>query len=290
MSLPVKKIYIDTKYKTRDSVSNSNFKVELPETLLFPENSVFYIDDVCIPNSWYSVEENVNDKLYVCLTPVASAPGSPDTVYKIITIPYGNYNGVDLAIEIQSRLNNDILNYTQALYLFSVPYNARQNSISIQINTDLLKFKILTPADIASKLNNVWSGTNYDALNPHDVNEILGNLEGTSSFYTSLSPYHSSYLKLQSIRNIYIHSPNLGTYSTIGPQGERTIIKKIPVSSNQNEMIFDQVLTSNDFGDCSRMTLKTLEFHLKDSRGSYINFHGSNLSFSIIFSRMHPDG
>ena len=80
MSLPAKKIFIDTKYKTRDSVSNSNFKVELPETLLFPENSVFYIDDVCIPKSWYSVEENVNDKLYVCLTPTAVVQGYADNL------------------------------------------------------------------------------------------------------------------------------------------------------------------------------------------------------------------
>ena len=41
MSLPIKKIYIDTKYKTKDSVSNSHFKIELPQTLLKPENTVF---------------------------------------------------------------------------------------------------------------------------------------------------------------------------------------------------------------------------------------------------------
>lgn len=37
MSHP-RKIYIDTKYKTKDSVSNSDFKIELPETVLLPEN------------------------------------------------------------------------------------------------------------------------------------------------------------------------------------------------------------------------------------------------------------
>ena len=44
MALPIKKIYIDTKYKRRDSVSNSNFKTDLPTTLTFPDNSVFYIE------------------------------------------------------------------------------------------------------------------------------------------------------------------------------------------------------------------------------------------------------
>ena len=32
MSLPIKKMYIDTKYKTKDSLSNSHFKIELPQT------------------------------------------------------------------------------------------------------------------------------------------------------------------------------------------------------------------------------------------------------------------
>ena len=51
MALPIKKLYIDTKYKSRDSVSNSNFKINLPQSLTFPDNSVFYIDDVSIPHS-----------------------------------------------------------------------------------------------------------------------------------------------------------------------------------------------------------------------------------------------
>ncbi len=41
MSLPIKKIYIDTKYKTKDSVSNSHFKIELPQTRLMSDNTVF---------------------------------------------------------------------------------------------------------------------------------------------------------------------------------------------------------------------------------------------------------
>ncbi len=61
--LPVKKVYIDTKYKTKDSISNSNFKYELPQTMFMPENTVFYVDDVAIPHSWTTVE-SFNDKLY----------------------------------------------------------------------------------------------------------------------------------------------------------------------------------------------------------------------------------
>ena len=40
--LPIKKIYIDTKYKTKDSKSNDNFKFELPQTLYMPPNTAFF--------------------------------------------------------------------------------------------------------------------------------------------------------------------------------------------------------------------------------------------------------
>ena len=55
-TLPIKK-FIDTKYKTADSVSNTDFKIELQQTLSFPNNRVFYIDDVSIPHSWYVIEK-----------------------------------------------------------------------------------------------------------------------------------------------------------------------------------------------------------------------------------------
>ena len=48
--LPIKKIYIDTRFMSSDSESSSNFKVDLPTTVTLPEDTVFYIDDICIPH------------------------------------------------------------------------------------------------------------------------------------------------------------------------------------------------------------------------------------------------
>ena len=63
--LPIKKVYIDTKHKTADSVSNSDFTVALPETISLPEGAVVYVDSVCLPYSWYTITDNFNDKIYV---------------------------------------------------------------------------------------------------------------------------------------------------------------------------------------------------------------------------------
>ena len=39
--IPFKKIYIDSKYATADSISTSNFRVQLPQTCQLPDNCVF---------------------------------------------------------------------------------------------------------------------------------------------------------------------------------------------------------------------------------------------------------
>ena len=41
MSLPIKKVYVDTRFRTNDSISTSQFKIELPDTLALPLNTIF---------------------------------------------------------------------------------------------------------------------------------------------------------------------------------------------------------------------------------------------------------
>ena len=39
--LPIKKIYVDSVFKTKDSISDANFKITLPQTMFMPDNTVF---------------------------------------------------------------------------------------------------------------------------------------------------------------------------------------------------------------------------------------------------------
>ena len=91
----IKKVYTDSRYKTSDSVSNSDFKFELKEALDLPENAVCYVDDISIPHSWYSVEDN-NNKLYIGLTRADLTKS-----YNVLTIAPGSYTGASLASVIQ---------------------------------------------------------------------------------------------------------------------------------------------------------------------------------------------
>ena len=232
-------------------------------------------------HSWCVIEGNLNDKLYVV---VSDNDANPTTVvYVIVTIPPGNYVGATLARAIMDR-TNDAIEPSGFPNLIVAVYNTGRNIISISTLNDDYKFKILTPQDIGSNLDDTWGGDPIDTINPQDINSIVGNLVGKSPEYTLQNPYVSSAINLQTVRNIYIHS-SLGNHSTIGPRGETTIIKKVPVTANKGEMIFHQVFNTHDFGDCSKQSLRTINFEIKDARGNYIDFHGSNLSFSLIFSR-----
>ena len=54
-------------------------------------------------------------------------------------------------------------------------------------------------------------------------------------------------------------------------------------------MIFDNVLLGNDFLDCSKQTLRTLEFILTDVMGNIINLHSQDCSFSIVFDQLNKN-
>ena len=267
MTLPIKKIYIDTRFKTNDSVSNSNFKIDLGQSLLFPENSVFYIDDICIPHSWTTVEA-FNNKLDFRVIGQSINPTD-----HIITLSSQLYTGTTLATEIKDKLT--VLGYTP-----NVIYFPQKHQISISISA--YSFKFLTDSELKNP-NPTWTGVAYDSNNLQSANEIIKNTDNISTTYNNASPY-LAYIDLQPIRNIYIHS-SLGNFNTLTCNGQTSVVKKVPVSSNFNEMIIDQVMSSNDFGDCSNQTLRTISFQLKDVANNYIPMR-SNLSFSIVFSRM----
>jgi hypothetical protein len=63
------------------------------------------------------------------------------------------------------------------------------------------------------------------------------------------------------------------------------VIRKVPVTAPYGYMIVDQSGTNNDFLNCSRQVLRTIEFHLKDSHGNYIKMYNANCSFSIVFNK-----
>ena len=78
----------------------SNFKIELPYTSKLPDNTIFYVDDVCFPHTWHTVETGVHDKLY------SRAVSNSASIDHVVTLRAQKYNGIQVADEIATLISS----------------------------------------------------------------------------------------------------------------------------------------------------------------------------------------
>ena len=57
-------IYIDSRFKTRDSKSDSDATIELPRTINIPDDTIAYINDIVLPVSWTTTDERTHNLYY----------------------------------------------------------------------------------------------------------------------------------------------------------------------------------------------------------------------------------
>ena len=291
--IPYRKIYVDSRYRTKDSVSSSNFKIELPVTTQMPENTVFFITDVSISNAWKTVEEGINDSLYLLRVNPSPADASQQYLGYIIRLASSNYNPTTFATELQTRLRE---NTGSQSFNVSVDSTSANSGITVQNSDSNYQWKLLTDDDLIQNRHLLF-GLTYDRNNLRSANDIINNIVSDDVVIggsgSSVNSWSSGFLNLNWISNIYLCSPNMGTFDTIfagtGAGLGNNIIKKIPVTVNYGYRIVDQFIASNEFLDCSRATWQTLEFHLRTSRGVYVPLHNTNISFSIIINRFNPN-
>ena len=133
MALAVKKIYIDTRFKTKNSNSNSDFKFQLSQTVQLPDNCVCFFDDIIVPHSWWSIE-NYNNRLYIRQLDIG---GSADD--RIITIPSQKHTGASLELAIKAGLEAAFGAGT-----YHAVYNERKGTITITTSQATTTFMIVT--------------------------------------------------------------------------------------------------------------------------------------------------
>ncbi len=259
--LPIKKIYIDSRFKSSDSASNSDFKIDLPTTLLMPEDTGFYIDDVCIPHTWYPIEDGKNNAIVF----------NVNAYILTALVPAGNYSVKDLGLAVAVAMNA-----ASGSERFESEYIVMTNSLKIKQKSTYSSY----PFDILTDDTLVQMGSPYAKKT---MNSLLKNF--TSKGY-SPDPFVSGYIDMYPLRNIYMSCSGLGNFNTMSISGDRNVIKKIPITAGHGEVIFDQTITGMDYLDCSHQTLSRISFQLKDVFGNIIDLHGNHISFSIVFSRV----
>jgi hypothetical protein len=267
--LDIKKVYIDTRYKTVDSNSDSDFFIELPLAVNIPDKCICYIDDIVLPVSWTMID-NRNNKLYLGFK-IGTAIAE-----ETVTIPSGNYNGITFGKASEITINTVLNPFSTRV---DITYDNINNKISILMTDERetvegeLELIIIPDDEVASLFS----------IHPSEILSVNGvlMLKGASVIYPTIPK--TFYLDMHTTRNLYLTSSSLGSFNTISNFGLDSIIKKIPVRYNYNEMLFDGSEAGYDFLDISRSTLKRIDFKLLDSAGRVVNLNGNHFSFSLVF-------
>ena len=94
--MPLRRLFLDSRFRT--SGTDSDFILGLSEDITLQLGARCYIASISLSNVFYSVEEIVNDQLYVAMRHNGSTGG-----HKFKLSP-GNYGGEQFVQEIQTKL------------------------------------------------------------------------------------------------------------------------------------------------------------------------------------------
>ena len=98
----IRKLYIDSRYRTHESASSSDFEIDLPQTVNVSKNALGWISDLHLPVTWYNVDQH-NNRLYLDLQ--GNVNGTIEHRVQSIEVTPGNYTGDTLAAELLTQLN-----------------------------------------------------------------------------------------------------------------------------------------------------------------------------------------
>jgi len=97
-TLLVRKIFVDSRFKAAKSNSHSDFEYEIPQSVSLPDNTICYLENIVIPNSWKKMDTN-NQLLYVRYTTNGGPQNLPMASDRIISLTPKNYNTSSLRAE-----------------------------------------------------------------------------------------------------------------------------------------------------------------------------------------------
>ena len=169
--LKIKKIYVDSRWKTADSKSHTDFYYDLGNTYDMPENTSFYIDDISIPNSWYSIEENVNNNMYLAWR----EPATNAEVFSIISLPSKIYDGDEFIKALNILLDSQTVRTVSGATVkqFTAAFNSFKNVFEIS-STNCTYFKIMSDDELKVSTK-AWSGpsSTFQNNNLRSLNEVI---------------------------------------------------------------------------------------------------------------------
>ena len=274
MKLDMQQIYIDSRFRTAGSKSESDFSIELPRSFNVPDGVVAHIDDIVIPVSWSTIDER-NRNCYVKLT------CGLVSLEKVFSLDYQNIDGGNFAAQLAAKLNFVFASFVP-LPVFLCAFDNNNNILTLSM-TDARTpqaVKDANPIILQIHTDATLALAPYTISTPNSINTMIRNTVQTT--ITEGAAY-KCYIDLFGTRNLYLTSSALCSYDTVSNFGMDTIIKKIPCTASYNRMIFQSSGSTLDGLDVSKRTLRFLDFKLVDSSFRTIPLQGNHFSFSIVF-------
>ena len=277
--LTYKKIFIDSKYRTEQSTSSSDFSIELNENLELPDDTSLYVTDISIPAVWKTTEVGFYEYMYVMVF-------NGDTLVENFRHYLGNkiYFAEQLCFDIVEGMNINTTDLS-AGGIFVYSYSSATRTIEIKVKDGLpYTIKIPTDTELGNYVNGVWDTgqSNYDNRKPVSINNLLSNFVPTNPIAT----WTSSYLNLVPFRYVFITSNALSDYHYSAPNSySSSIIKKVLCTEQLGGIINDnQAPHHEDFINVGGRNLKRLDFKITDESGTVMNLYDIPVQFALLLA------
>ena len=249
--LTYNKVYVDSLKRLPQSESSSDFIIQMNENLETHPNTVMYVMDEVIPQSYYTTPEGFYQFMYVII--YNSGDGSVQAYLKIDV-----KNLVFFASQLVSRISNllrqEAVNQSLPENLFTSSYDSDQRRMILNITNNAYSFKV--PTDKELQESSIWNGNIIE--DPMSVNSLIGNYEETVPTNTT---WTSGLMNLNPFNSLYIVCTELSDFHYSAPDGySNSIIKKINMMFNVGGItVNSNAPLVNDWIDVSNRSLKRLK-------------------------------
>ncbi len=167
----MKHIYIDFRFRTKNSKSENNLCIELPRSFNVPDGVVAHIDDIVLPVSWTTIDER-NRNCYISVSCGASVRDAN------LACDSKNYEGANFETDLAAKLDTAVAGFVP-LPVVICTYDVSGNVLTISMaDARNEAIKALTPIKLI-KLQIITDGTLTlgppGVSNPSAINTIIRN-------------------------------------------------------------------------------------------------------------------
>ena len=271
--MPPVKLFVSSEFK-RDG-SFSNFSFQLPRPVDIGKQYRAMVDQIHIPHVFATITAN-NRALYFEEDDLLS-----EVRQRKVLLTEGQYSGDQLATELQSKLQSGTV-LTGTTY--AVTFNSDQGKLSFRVTGGGVVR--LLPMEFLMNNPAYFTGFLGEAVVDHDdCGSVIG-LHGNARvpfMYTDTAPITLGHISILSHHVLYLHcDQGMGTgEDSVGPRGNGTILRSIPVTSAYGQMLHDLSLNPHDYTLVHKGQLNTFRFRLADKFGRDVVLD-SPFSFSIL--------